>query len=74
MKPPKIFNPLDVFIENFRTATEGLNVLVKLIIAIFCYPFCDIWGYPGGYGLMFVHGLSQNLIIFISTFSADKPK
>jgi len=37
MKPPKIFNPLDVFIENFRTATEGLNVLVKLIIAIILF-------------------------------------
>jgi len=37
MKPPKIFNPLDIFIEKFNTATEGLNVLVRLIIAIILF-------------------------------------
>ncbi len=37
MKSPEIFKPLDVFIENFNTATEGLNMLVKLIIAIILF-------------------------------------
>jgi len=30
-------NPLNIFIENFRTATEDLNVLVKLFIAIILF-------------------------------------
>jgi hypothetical protein len=29
--------PLNIFIENFKTATEGLNVLVKLFIALFLF-------------------------------------
>lgn len=37
MKSPKTFNPFDIFIENFRNATEGLNVMVKLIIAIILF-------------------------------------
>jgi len=37
MKPPKIFNPFDIFIDKFNTATEGLNVAVKIIIAIILF-------------------------------------
>lgn len=29
--------PLNIFIENFRTATQGLNVVIKLIIAIILF-------------------------------------
>ena len=29
--------PLNIFIENFLTATEGLNVVVKLVIAILLF-------------------------------------
>ena len=37
MKSPKTFNPFDVFIEKFNTATEGINVVGKLIIAIILF-------------------------------------
>jgi len=37
MKSPKTYNPFDVFIEKFNTATEGINVVGKLIIAIILF-------------------------------------
>jgi len=37
MKSPKTFNPLDIFIEKFNTATEGINVVGKIIIAIILF-------------------------------------
>jgi len=37
MKSPKTYNPFEVFIEKFNTATEGINVVGKIIIAIILF-------------------------------------